>query len=124
MSEQTEQDAGPVRQPDWWHRDHPTFTAISGFFTGLAFVIVVPGLYAAVLSWLFDDQTAEDLFPFVLISLAVPLGLVVAPRTRRFGLYMLIGVVATALVVIGVALLVLWVMVGRENDLGVALSQP
>ena len=25
-------DAGPDRQPDWWHRDHPTFTAISGFF--------------------------------------------------------------------------------------------
>ena len=120
-SEQTQPAAGPARQPDWWHRDHPTFTALTGFFTGLAYVIVVPGLYYAILSWLFDDHTAEDLFPFVLISLAVPIGLVVAPRTRRFGRYMLIGVVATALVVIGVSLLVLWLLVGREGDLSTTL---
>ena len=120
-TEQTQRDEGPARQPDWWHRDHPTFTAITGFFTGLAYIIVVPGLYAAVLSWLFDDATAEDLFPYVLISLAVPIGLAIVPKTRRFGLYMLIGVVATALVVIGVAFVVLWVMVGSENDLGAAL---
>jgi hypothetical protein len=124
MSTEQTQRGDAARQPDWWHRDHPTFTAITGFFTGLAYVIVVPGLYAAVLSWLFDDATAEDLFPFVLISLAVPIGLAVAPRTRRFGLYMLIGVVATALVVIGVSFVVLWVMLGSENDLGTALSRP
>jgi hypothetical protein len=120
-TEQTHEDAGPARQPDWWHRDHPTFTAITGFFTGLAYIIVVPGLYAAILSWMFDDRQAEDLFPFVLISLAVPLGLVVSPRTRRFGLYMLLGVVATALVVIGVALLVLWILVYRDADLSTSL---
>jgi len=120
-TEQTHEDAGPARQPDWWHRDHPTFTAITGFFTGLAYIIVVPGLYAAILSWMFDDQQAEDLFPFILISLAVPLGLVVSPRTRRFGLYMSLGVVATALVVIGVALLVLWILVYRDPDLSATL---
>ncbi|GAA2147775.1 hypothetical protein GCM10009844_25310 [Nocardioides koreensis] len=120
-TEQTHEDAGPARQPDWWHRDHPTFTAITGFFTGLAYIIVVPGLYYAVLSWTFDDRQAEDLFPFVLVSLAVPLGLVVSPRTRRFGLYMSLGVVATALVVIGVALLVLWILVYRDADLSTSL---
>ena len=120
-TEQTHEDAGPARQPDWWHRDHPTFTAITGFFTGLAYIIVVPGLYAAILSWMFDDQQAEDLFPFILISLAVPLGLVVSPRTRRFGLYMSLGVVTTALVVIGVALLVLWILVYRDPDLSATL---
>lgn len=120
-TEQTHEDAGPARQPDWWHRDHPTFTAITGFFTGLAYIIVVPGLYAAILSWIFDDSQAEDLFPFVLISLAVPLGLVVSPRTRRFGLYMSLGVVATALVIIGVALLVLWILVYRDPDLSTTL---
>jgi hypothetical protein len=120
-SEQTDQGAAPARQPDWWHRDHPTFTAITGFFTGLAYIVVVPGLYAAVLHWMFSDRRAEDLFPFVLVSLAVPLGLVIAPRTRRFGQYMLIGVVTTALVVIGVSLLVLWVLIGRENGLRSAL---
>ena len=120
-TEQTHEDAGPARQPDWWHRDHPTFTAITGFFTGLAYIIVVPGLYAWILSGMLDDRQAEDLFPFILISLAVPLGLIVAPRTRRFGLYMSLGVVTTALVVIGVSLLVLWILVYRDADLSTSL---
>ncbi|MBA2953428.1 hypothetical protein GON03_03815 [Nocardioides sp. MAH-18] len=103
------------RQPDWWHRDHPTFTALSGFFTGLAFVVVVPGLFIGLLNWLFADDTAEDLFPFVLVTLGVPIGLVIAPKTRRFGLYMLIGVVMTALVVLGVGGLVLWFMLTYQS---------
>jgi 4-amino-4-deoxy-L-arabinose transferase-like glycosyltransferase len=103
------------RPPDWWHRDHPTFTALTGFFTGLAFVIVVPGLFIGVLNWLFADDTAEGLFPFVLVTIGVPIGLVIAPRTRRFGLYMLIGVVATALVVLGVGGLVLWYMLSYQS---------
>ena len=115
MSDEQTQEA---RQPDWWHRDHPTFAAITGFFAGLAYVIVVPSLAAAILNWIFDDRTAEDLYPYVLVCLAVPVGLAVAPRTRRFGLYMLIGVVTTALVVLGVAAVVLWVLVGRENHHG------
>jgi hypothetical protein len=105
-----ESDTGSVRQPDWWHRDHPTFTALTGFFSGLAFVIAVPALFATILSLVVDDRTAEDLFPFVLVTLAVPIGLVVAPRTRRFGLYMVIGMLVTLLVVAGVASLVLWYM--------------
>ena len=96
------------RQPDWWHRDHPTFTALTGFFTGLAFVILVPSIFAGILHLLFEDHTAEDLFPMVLVTLVVPAALVTAPRTRRFGLYMVIGMVATALVVAGVTALVLW----------------
>lgn len=103
------------RQPDWWHRDHPTFTALTGFFTGLAFVIVVPGLFIALLNLLFDDHTSEDLFPFVLVTLAIPLALVIAPRTRRFGLYMLIGMAVTAFVVAGVAALVLWYLVTYQS---------
>jgi hypothetical protein len=106
---------GDERAPDWWHRDHPTFTAITGFFTGLAFVIIVPGLFAAILGWMFDYDTAEDLFPFVLVTLVVPLGLLIAPRTRRFGGYLLIGLVTTALVVLGVAGLVLWYMVTYQS---------
>ena len=37
------------RPPDWWHRDHPTFTALTGFFTGLAFVALVPALFVGLL---------------------------------------------------------------------------
>lgn len=98
--------------PSWWHRDHPTFTALTGFFTGLAFVIVLPGLYAAILGALFDYETAEGLFPFVLVILAVPLCLVIVSRTRRFGRYMLIGMGSTLLVVGGVSAIVLWVLIG------------
>lgn len=108
-------DERAAREPDWWHRDHPTFTALSGFFTGLAFVILVPGLFIGLLHLVLDDETAEGLFPFVLVMLAVPIGLVIAPRTRRFGGYMLTGVLVTALVVGGVAALVLWYMISYEG---------
>jgi hypothetical protein len=102
---------GEERQPSWWHRDHPTFAALSGFFTGLVYVVVVPGLFAAVLELVVKDSTAQDLYPFVLVMLALPLVLLVPHRTRRFGLYMLLGIVVTAVVVGGVASLVLWYMV-------------
>ena len=102
------------RPPDWWHRDHPTFASLTGFFTGLVSVVLVPGLFIALLHVLVDDDTAEELFPFVLVTLAVPIGLVIAPRTRRFGLYMLIGLTVTALVVGGVAGLVLWYMIHHD----------
>ncbi len=104
-------DGGASAEPRWWHREHPIFTALAGFFTGLVTIIVVPGLYAGLLSALTDTETAEGLFPFVLLVLLVPIGLSVAPRTRRFGLYLLLGMLSTALVVGAVAALVLLVLV-------------
>ena len=64
---------------------------------------LVPALFVGLLHLVFDDETTNDLFPMVLVALAVPLGLVAFSRTRRFGAYMLIGVVVTALVVGGAA---------------------
>ncbi|GAW48604.1 MULTISPECIES: hypothetical protein [unclassified Nocardioides] len=115
MSADQENPTTTEKAPDWWHRDHPTFTSLSGFFAGLAFVIVVPGLFAAILNWIFEYHTAEDLFPLVLVTLAVPIGLIIAKRTRRFGTYLVIGMVSTALVVGGVAALVLWYMVTYQS---------
>ena len=109
---------GPVadqRQPSWWHRDHPTFSALSGFFTGLLFVALVPAIYVGALSLMFDNDRVEELFPFVLITLVVPLALVVNKRTRRFGTYFWIGMVLTAVVVVGVAALVLWFLVEHQS---------
>lgn len=114
----TDSDNGGHRDvdgPSWWHRDHPIFFALSGFFTGLVTVIVVPGAFAAILSSMFDTERAGDLFPFVLLIFAVPLGLIAAERTRRFGKYMLLGMVLTAVVVVGVAALVLWVLYSRDS---------
>jgi len=102
-------------QPDWWHRDHPTFSALSGFFTGLLFVLLVPATFVGILSLLFDNSRVEELFPLVLVMLIVPLLLVLSPRSRRFGTYMWIGIVATAVVVVGVGALVLYVLVNGES---------
>jgi hypothetical protein len=101
--------------PDWWHRDHPTFSALSGFFTGLLFVLLVPAAFVGVLSLLFDYERVEELFPFVLVTLVVPLVLVLSPRSRRFGSYMWIGIVTTAIVVLGVGALVLYLLVNGES---------
>jgi hypothetical protein len=113
-TEQTEHETPAQGTSEWWHRDHPTFTALSGFFTGLLFVTLVPGGFVGVLRLLFEYDTAEDLFPLVLVSLLVPAGLLIAPRTRRFGLYMLLGMALTALVVLGVASLVLYYLVKHD----------
>jgi len=110
-------DAGTdeARQPSWWHRDHPTFAALSGFFTGLLFVALVPAAFFGVLSLAFDNDRAEELFPLVLVTLVVPIGLVASKRTRRFGTYFWIGMILTAIVVVGVGALVLWYLVEHQN---------
>jgi hypothetical protein len=111
-------DGAPVdeaSQPSWWHRDHPTFAALSGFFTGLLFVALVPAAFFGVVSLIFDNDRAEDLFPFVLVTLVVPIALVASQRTRRFGTYFWIGMILTAIVVVGVGALVLWYLVENQN---------
>ena len=110
----TGQDTGG-QSPDWWQRDHPTFIALSGFFTGMLFVVLVPGAYAGILRLLFEYTTAERLFPYVLLILAVPAILAAVPRTRRFGTYMFIGMALTTLVVLCVASLVLYFMVRSQG---------
>jgi hypothetical protein len=106
-------DVPEERRPDWWHRDHPVFTPLSGFFSGLAFMLLVPGLFAALLESVFSQHTVTDVFPFVLVMLVVPTVLVVRGRTRRFGLFFALGMVATAVVVLGVTALVLWILTAK-----------
>lgn len=110
-----------VREPrrreghfEWWHHSHPTFAAISGFFAGMLFVTAVPGAFAGLLRLLFTYQTAERYFPWVAVVLLVPIILLARRKTRRFGLYMVIGMVLTALVVVGVTSLVLYFMVRAD----------
>ncbi|MGA8246747.1 MAG: hypothetical protein WB797_07575 [Nocardioides sp.] len=98
-------------EPSWWHRSHPTFAGLMGFFSGVAYVIVVPGVYAALLGLLVSESTATELFPLVLIALVVPLAMLVHHKTRRFARYMFLGIVSTVVVVAVTAALVIWVMV-------------
>jgi|GEM_PF-1672773 len=101
--------------PGWWRRDHPVFVPLAGFFTGMAFIILVPGSYAAILKAMVGFERTEELFPFVLLTLVVPIGLLIPAHTRRFGRYMLFGVLATAVVVAGVAVGVLWFLLNRDG---------
>jgi hypothetical protein len=103
------------REPSWWHRSHPTFAGLMGFFTGVAFVILVPGAYAGILSATVSEKTAQKLFPLVLVALVVPIAMLVPRKTRRFAQMMLLGLVATALVIIATASLVIWVMVQLDK---------
>ena len=117
MDRDVETDAAtPDEKPlDWWHRDHPTFLALAGFFTGMLFVTIVPGAFAGILRLFFRYDHAESLFPLIGVVLVVPVGLVANPRTRRFGAYMWIGMVLTALVALGVASLILYYLVQHKH---------
>ena len=107
----SEAEDGPESETSWWHRSHPTFAGLVGFFTGVAYVIVIPGIYAALLGLLLSDATAQRLFPLVALVLVVPLAMLIPRKTRRFAQFMLLGVVTTAVVIGLTAALVVWVMV-------------
>ena len=111
LADTAETDAERRSRLDWWHHSHPTFAALTGFFTGMLFVTALPGALAGFLRLVFSYETAEKLFPLVGIALVVPIALLAKRKTRRFGIFMVIGMVVTALVVLGVASLVLYFMV-------------
>ncbi len=106
-----EAEAQPQERLGWWHHSHPTFAGITGFFAGMLYVTAVPGAFVGVLRLLFAYETAERLFPLVLLALVVPIAMLVKRKTRRFAQFMFVGMVVTALVVLGVASLVLYFMV-------------
>ncbi len=98
-------------EPSWWHRSHPTFAGLVGFFAGVAYVIIVPGVYAALLGLLVSDATAQKLFPLVLLALVVPIAMLVPRKTRRFAQFMFLGIISTAVVIAVTAALVIWVLI-------------
>jgi hypothetical protein len=107
--------SGHDDEPNWWHRSHPTFAGVAGFFSGVVSVIVVPGVYATLLNAFLGEKTAERLFPYVLIALLVPIGLLVTRRTRRFAQLMLVGIVATVVVIGVTAAVVLWFLIALDK---------
>ena len=107
----TETDQPVEETRNWWHRSHPTFAALTGFFSGMLLVTALPGGFAAILRLVLPTETAEKLFPLVLLGLVLPIVLLAKRKTRRFGIFMVIGMILTALVVAGVASLVVYFMV-------------
>jgi hypothetical protein len=113
---ETQDRVEPTDERGWWHRSHPTFAGITGFFAGMLFVTALPGAFAGLLRLFVSDERAARLFPFVLAALVLPVVLLVKRKTRRFGIFMVVGMVITTLVVLGVASLVLWFMVQYDVE--------
>lgn len=103
-----------AESPSWWHTQHPVFTPLSGFFAGLLLVIALPSAYGAVLNLVLPDDQAEKLYPLALLVFLIPAGLIIAKPTRRFGRYLLLGMVLTAVVVLAAAALTILVLI--KND--------
>jgi len=92
-----------VRRPSWWSRDHPVFVPLASFFGGMALVLFTFGLLGAIVSQVLGYDAAGTVFPYSFVIFVVPLVLIGFAHTRRVGLYLLLGMVLTAVVVIGVA---------------------
>lgn len=108
---QDEADAGRRGVFGWWRGSHPTFAALAGFYAGLVYIIVVPGVAGAILAAAVGQERAEELFPWLVLTLVVPLALLFPRKTRRFAEFVWLGIVSTLIVVVGVGGLVLWLMV-------------
>lgn len=99
--------------PRFWHRGHPVFTPLTGFFTGVLLVVLLGGLLSVILDRVVGYDVGER--PWILLVavaalLVVTLVLLVPARTRRFARYMLFGVLATPAVVAATASLTLWLL--------------
>lgn len=112
-----EADHGPEGKPSgsgglwaWLHDSHPTVAALVGFYIGLAYAILVPGTWGALLTWVAGPERAEELFPWVALTLLVPLALLIPRKTRRLAQFVWLGIILTVLVVVGVGALVFWIL--------------
>ncbi|WP_170219464.1 hypothetical protein [Nocardioides litoris] len=108
----------PAGPPRFWHRSHPVFTPLAGFFTGMLLVVVVLGLLGAILDQVVGYDVSAHPWVFLLalgVLLVVNLGLVVVEGTRRFARYMLFGILTTPAVVAAVAALTAWILISRDG---------
>jgi hypothetical protein len=104
--------------PRFWHRAHPVFTPLAGFFTGMLLVVVVLGLLGAILDLVMGYDISAHPWVFLValgVLLAVNLGLVVTGGTRRFARYMLLGILATPTVVALTAAVTAWVLFSADS---------
>jgi len=76
--------------------------SLGGFFAGVAWVIVVPGVMVTIGSTLWPDFATPGLLFTALVTFGVPLAMLVARRTRRFAAFLLIGMAVTLIVLAGV----------------------
>lgn len=100
-----------------WHRSHPVFTPLAGFFTGVLTVVVVLALLGAILDLVLGYDVSEHPWVFLValgVLLAVNLTLVFLGGTRRFARYMLFGILTTPAVVLAVSSLTFWLLLQSD----------
>ena len=76
--------------------------SLGGFFTGVAWLFVVPAVTVGIGSSLWPDLVAPGLAFTGLVTLGGPIALLIPAVTRRFGAFMLIGMAVTLIVLAGV----------------------
>jgi hypothetical protein len=104
--------------PRFWHREHPVFTPLAGFFTGMLLVVVVLGLLGAILDLVLGYDISAHPWVFLValgVLLAVNLGLVITGGTRRFARYMLLGILATPTVVALTAAVTAYILFSSDS---------
>lgn len=97
-------DKGPVR------------VAALGYLCGMLSVTVWPGGFTWLLGLFFTEDTAERLFALATLILVVPVALLAGGRTRRFGLYMVAGMVISVVVILAIAAIWTTFFVTGFND--------
>jgi len=104
--------------PSFWHRSHPIFLPLSGFFTGTVLVVLVLGGLGLILKALFGVDLSEHPGPFLVAILSlfvINVVLLVAPTTRRFARYMLFGLLVTPVVVGAVGAVTLFLLISNDG---------
>jgi len=102
----------PEQPPNWGHGQSPyspdgstggskVGLSVGGFFTGVAWVVIVPALLAAVIGAILNNAQPAFIAAGVL-SVLPPIVLLFIPKARRFGAFWLMGMAVTAIVLAGV----------------------
>ena len=73
---------------------------VLGFFTGVAYLFVVPGLIIGVFGTVTPEDWESAFNPYAFLSLLGPVVLLVPERTRHFAMYMLAGMIAGLVLVV------------------------
>ena len=102
----------PEQPPNWGHGQSPypngaagtpskVGLSVGGFFSGVAWVVIVPALLAAIIGAILNDAQPAFIAAGVL-SLLPPIVLLFVPKARRFGAFWLMGMAVTVIVLAGV----------------------
>jgi hypothetical protein len=76
--------------------------SLGGFFSGVAWLFVIPAVTVGIGASLWPDFAGPGLAFTALVTVGGPLALLFSSRTRRFGAFMLIGMAVTLIVLAGV----------------------